>query len=231
MIVISRIRPLLIACFVIVGGASCKKAATPPTPTLKSNSVHHILILGNSITYAPADPSIGWNGSWGMAATTADKDYVHLLTARFKASNNNSTLVAVNIAAFEVGFDNYDLDANLKTYRDAKPDAIIIRIGENVTRNNDADLFEQKYVDLLGYLRTGNPDVKILAVGSVWPDRDLANRVMGKYSDYITLISLQQSSPNFAYGLYDNYGVQTHPSDKGMQSISDMIWAKIVTML
>lgn len=225
---------MLIACFVIVGVASCKKAATPPTsptPTLKSNSVHHILILGNSITYAPTDPSIGWNGSWGMAASIADKDYVHLLTARFKASNSNTTLIAVNIAAFERGFDTYDFDVNLKTYRDVNPDVIILRIGENVTRVDDAALFEKKYTDLLAYLKTGNPDVKILAVGSVWPDRDLAYRVMGKYSDYVTLISLQQSSSNFAYGLYDNYGVQTHPSDKGMQSISDMIWAKIVTML
>ena len=122
-------RALLIACFVIIGVVSCKKAVTPsmPVPTLSSNSGHHILILGNSITYAPTDPSIGWNGSWGMAASVADKDYVHLLTARFKASNNNTTVVAVNIAAFETGFDTYDFDANLKAYRDAKPDAIIDR--------------------------------------------------------------------------------------------------------
>jgi hypothetical protein len=38
----------------------------------------NILVLGNSITYHPPDPSIGWNGAWGMAATASSKDFFYL---------------------------------------------------------------------------------------------------------------------------------------------------------
>ena len=208
---------------------ACKKTVKPD-PSV-AQPVYDVLVLGNSITYSPANPAIGWNGNWGMAASAAANDYVHLLTARFKAANQASTLVAVNIAAFENNFDTYDLDANLKTYRDAKPDVIIIRIGENVTRTADADLFEKKYVALLNYFKLSNPNVKILAAGSVWPDRDLANKVMAKYSDFISLVSLQNDPSNFAFGLFADPGVQSHPSDKGMKAISDQLWTAVQKLL
>ena len=98
-----------------------------------SDQVHKVLILGNSITYSPASPTEGWNCNCGMAASVPDSDYVHLITARFKGLNKNTTVDAVNIAEFERSFDTYDFN-KLQTYRDAKPDIIILRIGENVTR-------------------------------------------------------------------------------------------------
>ena len=214
--------------FLLIGVLlSCNKTEVK---SILGHSVHHVLILGNSITYAPANPAVGWNGNWGMAASAADKDYVHLLTARFKELNSLSTVDIKNIAEFEAYFDTYDFN-QLQTLRDAKPDLIILRIGENVTRVQDAALFEKKYVELLNYLKTNNTRVKILAVGSVWPLRTLANTVMKKYSDYITLISLHSDNLNFAYGLFDNPGVASHPSDKGMKYISDQIWAKVQRVL
>ncbi|RZA03689.1 MAG: SGNH/GDSL hydrolase family protein [Sphingobacteriaceae bacterium] len=188
---------------------------------------HKVLILGNSITYAPANPSIDWNGSWGMAASVADSDYVHLITSRFKALNNSTTVDAVNIAEFEREFDTYNFD-KLKAYRDAKPDIIILRIGENFLRESEAGLFEAKYVELLNYLKINNPQVKILAVGSFWTLRDVANAVMSKYTNYISLSSLESVESNMAFGLYSDLGVQLHPSNKGMKAISDMIWAEMV---
>ena len=41
-------------------------------PVTKQSGFSNILILGNSITVAPANPSIGWNNNWGMAATAPD---------------------------------------------------------------------------------------------------------------------------------------------------------------
>jgi hypothetical protein len=220
-------RNLLISVFLVAALASCKKPVkTDPV----NNSVHNVLVLGNSITYAPANPSIGWNESCGMAASVADSDYVHLLTAHFKLLNNNSMLVAKNIAEFEISFDTYDLDANLKSYRDAKPDIIILRIGENLTRTSDSVLFEKKYVALLNYFTTDNPKVKILAAGPVWPERDLANKVMSKYSAFISLISLQKDLSNFSFALYPDPSIQSHPCNKGMRSISDQIWAALQKM-
>jgi hypothetical protein len=204
---------ILLAC-------SKKESQKGPTP------VHRVLILGNSITYAPANPTEGWNCSCGMAASVPENDYVHLITARFKGLNKATTVEAVNIAEFEREFDTYDFN-KLKAYCDAKPDIIILRIGENVLRENEATLFEAKYVELLNYLKVNNAAVKILAAGSVWPNRDLANTVMSKHTNYISLISLQKDMSNFALGLFTNPGIADHPSNKGMRSISDQIWAEL----
>ncbi len=217
-------RNTLIFVFLISAITACEKSVKPDPIVVKS---HNVLVLGNSITYTPANPSSGWPGSWGMAASAADSDYVHLLTAHFKAENKANTLVAVNEIEFEYNFDTYDFDTNLKSYRDAKPDIIILRIGEDVTRVADSVLFEKRYVDLLNYLKVNNPNVKILAAGSVWKDRDLPNRVMAKYSDYISLVSLANDNSNFAFGLFDNAGIQAHPCNKGMKSISDQLWAAL----
>jgi hypothetical protein len=203
---------------------SCSKK-NEPDPSI----VHKVLILGNSITYAPANPAEGWNCSCGMAASSVDKDYVHLLEARLKALNKSTTVDVVNIGEFEGNFDTYDFN-KLQSYRDAKPDIIIIRIGEAVLTTDDA-LFESKYLELLNYLKVNNSGVKILAVGSILNGRDLANNVMSKYSNYISLIQLHFDPLNFSYGLFANPGIAAHPSDKGMQAISDKIWDELKKIL
>jgi hypothetical protein len=196
---------------------ACSKK-NEPDPSI----VHKVLILGNSITYAPANPTEGWNCSCGMAASSVDKDYVHLLEARLKALNKSTTVDVVNIGEFEGKFDTYDFN-KLQSYRDAKPDIIIIRIGEAVL-TTDGALFESKYQELINYLKVNNPGVKILAVGSILSGRDLADNVMSKYSDYISLANLRFDPTHFSYGLFTNPGIASHPSDKGMRAISDKIW-------
>jgi hypothetical protein len=203
---------------------SCKKPKILQPVIVKP--AYHILILGNSITYSSANPSIGWNNNCGMASTVPDSDYVHLLNAKFKSLNNNSTISAKNIALFETNFDSYDFADSLKIYRDSKPQIIIMRIGENVI-TSDSVGFEKKYIALLNYFTVNNPSVKILAVGSVWPDRDLANKVMSKYSSYISLASLESDLSNYAFGQFANGGIQSHPSNKGMKVISTQIWTAL----
>lgn len=215
-------KKLYLIALIIPYLAACTKHTD--IPVIAPHPTYNILILGNSITYTPANASIAWNGSWGMAASVADSDYVHLLSSRFKADNKYAVLTAVNIVPFELNFDTYDFAANLKKYKDLKPDFLIMRIGENVT-TTDSVGFEKRYVDLLNYFKSNNPNIKILAAGSVWPDRDLANKVMSKHSDYISLISLSNDLSNFAFGLFTDPGIQSHPDNKGMRSISDQIWA------
>jgi len=218
-------RVLLVAliCLIFSG---CGKQPAPPTPP-----AYRILVLGNSITYSPANPSIGWNGSWGMAASAAENDFVHLLTKQLKNVNASNEVLSKNIAEFEVNFDTYNFDANLKTLRDAKPALIVLRIGENVTRNTEAALFEQKYQELLNYFKTDNPSVKILAVGSVWPDRDMPTNVMKKYSDFVPLVFMQGDLSNYAFGNFADSGVASHPSDKGMAVIANTIFNAVQSML
>ena len=44
-----------------------------------TNEQISVLCVGNSILAHGPSESIGWSGNWGMAASSADKDYYHLL--------------------------------------------------------------------------------------------------------------------------------------------------------
>lgn len=215
---------------IVISVIGCKKNTAVKEATMQ-HPFSNILILGNSITYSAANASIGWNANWGMAASAPEKDYVHLLTTKFKQQNANSTITATNISAFETDYATYNFDTELKTLRDTKPDLVILRIGENVQSSFDSVLFAKRYQALITYLKTGNPDLKVLAAGSFWPDREYINQIMSRYSPYISLASLGNISSNYAFYLTNvSDAVKGHPGDKGMQGIADMIWAKVVTL-
>ena len=207
---------------------ACKKERTASATDIKPVPFTNILILGNSITYSAANPGIGWNGSWGIAASAPEKDYVHLLAGYFKQRNAKSVVQAVNISAFEMNSAAFDFDAELKNYRNTKPDLLIIRIGENVNSSFDAVVFAKRYQALLAYMRTDNPNLKILAAGSFWPDRDYINIILSSYTPYVSLSFLGNDISNYAFNLQNvSDAVKGHPGDKGMQGIATTIWAKI----
>ena len=205
----------------------CKKS-NPATQPVADKNFTNVLILGNSITYAPSDASVDWTGNWGMAASAQKNDFVHLLTAKFQEKDKTAVVTAKNIAEFERSYNTYDFDANLKSYRDSKPDLIILRIGENVPQDFDPVAFEKRYADLVSYLKTGNPNVTIFAAGSFWAGKDNVDAIMKKYSPFVSLSVLGADLSNYAFGLYTNAGVEQHPCDKGMIAISNMIWQGVI---
>src|SRR5690554_5230815 len=84
-----------------------------------------VLIIGNSITYHPPDPSIGWDGDWGMAASSPDLDYVSLLTQLMRTKYPTIEVLRENVYPFERHYD----DLNWDTYshlRDFKADLLIV---------------------------------------------------------------------------------------------------------
>lgn len=192
-----------------------------------------ILILGNSITHSKPDPSIGWLGDWGMAASAREKDFVHLLAQKFKASNLSSTLDFKNISDFENSFWKYKLD-NLDTFTAEKYDLLILRIGENVPIDSLAKHdFKIAYRKLIENFQVRNPKIKILCVPSFWDQpqvEELIIQVANEKNIPTTILkSLSYEITNTAWGLFSNFGVATHPSDKGMQGIADRIWNKLQT--
>ncbi|WP_299284572.1 SGNH/GDSL hydrolase family protein [uncultured Mucilaginibacter sp.] len=220
---------ITLGLFTILVTISCYKEQNTIVATTKP-ALSNILILGNSITQASANPSIGWNNNWGMAATAADSDYVHRLTTLFSKKNSNCKVTAFNIAAFETGFASYDFDANLKTYRDSKPDLLIIRIGENVQDGFNATLFNTRYAALLAYFKSANPTIQVYAFGSFWPGKSVVDDIMKKYSPFLSLSYLGNDRSNYSYGLWIDSGIQYHPSNKGMRLISAAIWQRVGTL-
>lgn len=221
-------KQLLISVFLTALFISCKKHVDIEKTTVNKVSFTNILILGNSITYSAANPSIGWNANWGMAASSPEKDYVHLLAANFNQSNASAIVNAANISGFEMHCETYDFDTELKTYRDGKPDLLILRIGENVDSKFDSVVFAKRYQALIAYMKTGNPNLKILAAGSFWPNRDYINTILSKYTPYVSLSFLGNSISNYAFDMQNvTDAVKGHPGDKGMQGIAATIWAKV----
>ncbi|WP_214070567.1 SGNH/GDSL hydrolase family protein [Mucilaginibacter sp. dw_454] len=216
---LKKIIPLVVVTLFVI---ACKKTTLPAIK--RQYYFSNVLILGNSITRAKTDPVYSWTGNWGMAATVADSDYVHILSRKFLALNNRCDTAATNIAGFEIFPEAYSIDDSLRSYRDSKPDLIIIRIGEDVPADFDSVVFNKRYSDLITYFKTGNPDVHIYAVGSFWTGRTAIDNVMKKYSAFVSLSKLGEDMSNYSWGLYPNPDVQFHPSNKGMREIAAVIW-------
>ena len=224
-------KKLITLIFISLLAISCKKTETPVvpvapvTPAVTEDRIFsNVLIIGNSITRASPTPEIGWNNNWGMAATKAEFDYVHLLTAKFKALNPAVKLNTVTSGEFEVGYPTFDFVPFYAEVKATKPDLLILRFGENIVQDNpELTLFDDKYTALVNYFKEGNPKLKILAVGSFWSN-PVVDACMKKRSKFVTLTPLLNDINNQAFNDFTNHSVQIHPSDKGMKVISDIIW-------
>jgi len=183
-----------------------------------------VVILGNSITYAPADLFNGWYDNWGMAASAPDSDYVHRLTVYFQRVDSSCTVNIRDIISFEKDWAKYDLDKNLADLKALNPDLVILRIGENVPVSLDTASFGKSYKALTQYF---GAQAVVLGVGSFFP-RPRTDAVMARYSpNFISLASIGKDPGNAAYGLWTNPGIEQHPCDKGMAKIADAIWAEV----
>ena len=207
---------------------SCSKNSSEiPATDLKFSNV---LILGNSITYSSSNPTVGWLGNWGMAASKEEFDFVHLLTKKFLEKNSSCTVTAKYIGTFEVNYATYDFDTELKSYKDKKPDLIILRIGENVKQPTvDSLLLEKRYVDLINYFKANNPNIRFFAAGSFWGN-PVVDRIMARHSEFVSLGNLLRDPTNAAWGLFTDPGVASHPSDKGMKEIAELMWPGILKL-
>ncbi|WP_297816666.1 SGNH/GDSL hydrolase family protein [Segetibacter sp.] len=197
-------------------------------------TIKRVLILGNSITrHAPA-PNIGWYGDWGMAASSKDKDFVHILQAKFRQVSPSVTVDFENIASFERTFWEYDL-SKFDSLLALHPDLIILRIGENVKAEwIEKHNFKLCYEGLIDYFRKKDNKIKVLCVSSFWKtdkiDQITESASNSRNCSYLKISQLSDDPANMALGKFEHEGVAKHPSDKGMAAIADLIWQKISSL-
>ena len=197
--------------------------------------VHKILFLGNSITLHGPKPSIGWTNNWGMAATEQAKDYVHVVQATVsELTGAVPEIMFKNIATFEQGYTNYNVETSLADAFAFAPDLFVLAIGENVpafTSEEQKTQFKDAVAHIINGVRTYSHPIVVVR-SCFWANaaKDLALSQVSQQAGAIFVnigalgadeSNLARSEPTFSDSIYDTFN--THPGDKGMSAIANAI--------
>lgn len=196
------------------------------------NAKKRIAIIGNSITKHGYAPQIGWFGNWGMAATSEDKDFVHLLKAKFEERYGEIDLCFAQGACWE-GAKSEDkaatLDEFFKPFVEFDPDILIVRIGENIQyHETDFETLKKDFKYFMDFLGANNPKRQVILTGLFWTHEEKEQVVteIAKEMGYtfVFIQDLGNDPKMMATGLFEHAGVAAHPGDLGMQEIANRIY-------
>jgi len=201
-------------------------------PEVRTSAIRRILFLGNSITLHGPKPDIGWTGNWGMAASSEDKDYVHLVASDVaKQAGAKPQIMVRNIADFERGYATYDVEGQMKDLFAFDPDLVVLAIGENVPALDSEDAkakFKAGVMKILACaLAKRHPLVVVRS--SFWPDatKDELLRQAAQEADAIFVdagpIGREAANAARSERSFTHDGVAGHPGDRGMQALADAI--------
>ena len=123
-----------------------------PYYTVKNGGKMRILFVGNSITWHKPAPSIGWHGDWGMAASSLDKDYVHVLVSLLEQKHGRVDYCVAQLSAWERAYTDLSLLEPLSAVRDFAPDVIVIRLTENMPEGS-APASRPYFEEMIRYFR------------------------------------------------------------------------------
>jgi hypothetical protein len=189
-----------------------------------------ILFVGNSITWHPVKEEIGWLNEWGMAASSKENDFVHLVMDKVRTAHPDAEYKIAWAVAWEREYwDSVHLVA-FREFRNFKADIIIVKINENVTvDNNDEYPYSMYYRKLIDYLNPSNKAKFVLCTG-FWKKGILDSIVRNIANDNgYPLVELNHldTEDMKAHDTYGNSPPANHPGDRGMKAIADCIWIEL----
>ncbi len=194
--------------------------------------VRKVLIVGDSISsHRPSVEKLGWSGSWGMAASTQDNDYVHLFLSRL-TNLQRGTPPKLMIAGGGGG-KLADKLTQLEKLKAFAADVAVIQLGENDNKHVTPLGFQKPYEDIACAILAGNPTVRLFCF-SVWappqgsPLKDtMIREVCQKTGATFVNIDRVIADPECkaeAEKRFWHSGVNWHPGDKGMRGYADALW-------
>ncbi len=189
--------------------------------------VKKMLVIGNSISRHGPAKDLDWTGNWGMAASSEDKDFVHLLYAKLCATQTeNPELI---MCALGGGTIAGKLAANLPAITEHAADLVIIQLGEN-DRTVTKEGFEEPYKKLIEAAKKANPAARIYCCGT-WQGGAARDKMIksacSRQGAVFVDISAVYANPEASAGSehrFKHAGVNWHPGDKGMQGYADALW-------
>lgn len=186
-----------------------------------------VLFVGNSITKHAPKPSIGWDRDCGMAASSIDKDYVHVTAAKIKEIDPEMSFAILQVAEFERTFETKDIYTDYKEAIDYKADIIVMFFGANVSKEYDKQenptvKFGEKYEELRNVLNSHGTAKVYHSEG--FYNRPILNAEKKAVAERLgdTYIELGDITTR-----EDTHGKFNHPSDKGMEEIANLFFKYI----
>jgi len=201
------------------------------------NAKLKIAIVGNSITCHGVLPSIGWHNEWGMAASSEDKDYFHLVMNDFRKKYPDTSFIRIQAADWEREFwkEPQDYPLQLKALYEYDADIIVFRLSENCAKENCEKYdFAKGFMTLCDHFSRGGK-CKLLITDSFWYSPWTAGGVEKAAQKYCTktlkISDLGERDDMKALGLFEHAGVAGHPGDAGMRAIADRILERLFEMI
>lgn len=215
-----------------------------------------VSMFGNSILHHGPAPADGWNGNWGMAASSYEQSYayriIHYLSEKY-GSNTATIASTTNFSTFEREIKGSGTEkdwlkdekiiAYANTVKNAQPDIITIQMGENVASDVTVEEYTHATTSLITALQQAAPDALIVVCTPFWGG---ANKVDGMKATADSLdlpIALlhplgegaqTSKNENFAFNSLflkeagcTSVGIMVHPGDVGMDNIAKLIFEQI----
>ena len=196
-----------------------------------------ILFIGNSITRHGPKPEIGWPHDWGMAASAAEKDYVHQTVAILEKHGVTVDYAFANFSRWEVNYWEDSVLEECDALLRFEPDIVVIRIGENIWSRAVRDKLQE--IDLYPHFElmvksSAKKGAKIILTDLFWPHEPIDGVIcrVAEAGGYplVHLGDLGEADENKAIGLFEHTGVAAHPGDLGMYRIADRIVTEILKL-
>ena len=207
---------------------------------VEEDNVYRYLAIGNSMTIHRVDDL--WWGEWGMAASTRENDYVHVVQAGLNERFGATALSICSFIPWEQATNSSD---RLMTLNEIEPylnenlDLVTIQLGEGMTSYDD---LTGDYEKLITYIQAHAPNAQIMVIGNFWanPDMDASkieacNRCGATFIDLSPLttdenvaifrssIGAQVWGDDGQLHTIENYTAGAHPNDAAMGWIATYI--------
>lgn len=194
------------------GGSDTPTSAPAAAPVVTYSALR---VIGNSLTYHWPNPAIGWAGSWGMAASAAEKDFAHLTAAALAVP-----LTPFNFSGIEYRTPEFIGSIPEVTGGIDAQTAVVVQLGDNAYHG----AFEEGYGKLLDAVK----GAKRLVCTTTWwktPARDevIRRQCLAHGGTVVEIGDIFKAR----LGIYEDPSVDSHPGDVAMAEIAKRVVAAL----
>ncbi len=195
---------------------------------MRGGSVN-VLFIGNSITRHLPKPEIGWHRDCGMAASSPESDYLHIVLRGLEKQLGRVNYCVAQLGRWEKQYWDDGILLSYVKAREFAADIIICRLGENIWGSRDMLEEQPLYPKFDGMLKYFNakPASKVAVTDLFWAWDDIDKPIRKVVSDngytQVYIGDLGARSDCKALDEYEHHGVSIHPNDLGMQNIAGRI--------